>query len=86
MSSEETEILDFNIILNIAINNLDKLFTTKVSEHIPSGFLISTIRSIKYKENKHDVYRGKDCMEKFFESIREHPMKITDFKRRKISY
>ena len=27
-------------------------------------------------ENKHDVYRGEDCMKRFCESLREHPMKI----------
>ena len=32
--------------------------------------------------NKHDVYRGKDFMKKFCESIREHAMKIIDFKKK----
>ena len=31
--------------------------TTKVGEHIPSGFSMSTISSLKSIENKHDVYR-----------------------------
>ena len=38
---------------------------TKVREHIPSGFAMSTILSSKRIENKHDVYRGKDCMKKW---------------------
>ena len=42
---------------------------------------ISTFRSI---ENKHDVYRGKDCMEKFCESLREHSLKIINFKFEKV--
>ena len=29
---------------------------------------MSTLPSFKGTENKHDVYRGKDCMKKFFES------------------
>ena len=33
-----------------------------VSEHIQSDFSVSTISSFKNLENKHDVYRGKDCM------------------------
>ena len=41
---------------------------------------ISFFRSV---ENKHDVYRGKDCMKKFCESLREHAMKIIDFKKKK---
>ena len=46
-------------------NNLENSSTTKVSKHIPSGFSISTISSFRSTENKHDVYRGKDCMKKF---------------------
>ena len=34
---------------------------TKVSKQISSGFSMSTISSFKDKENKHDVYRDKDC-------------------------
>ena len=31
----------------------------------------------------HDVYRGKDCMKKFSEFLRENSMKIINFKREK---
>ena len=37
---------------------------------------MSKILSFKNKENKHDVYRGKDCMKTFCESLREHGIKI----------
>ena len=57
-----------------------KLSTKKVREHMPSGFFMSTILSFKNIENKHDEYRGKDCMKKFCESFREHTMEITNFK------
>ena len=43
--------------------------------------VISLFRSI---ENMHDVYRGKYCMKKFCESLRQHAMKIIDFKKKKI--
>ena len=36
-------------------NNLQTSSTTKVSEHIPSGFSMSTISSFKSIENKYDV-------------------------------
>ena len=58
-------------------------FTTKVDEHIISGFSMSTISLLKIIENRHDVYRGKDCMRKFCESLREHPMKITNCKKKR---
>ena len=46
-------------------NNPENLSTTKVSEHVPSGFSMSTISSFRCIKNKHDVYRGKYCMKKF---------------------
>ena len=45
---------------------------------------MSTISSFTSKGNKHDVYRGKDCMKKFCESLREHEMKIIHFEKKKI--
>ena len=63
--------------------NPENSSTTNVSEHIPSGFSISTISSFKSIENKHDVYRGKEYKKKFFESLRGHEMKIINFKKKK---
>ena len=54
---------------------------TKASEHIPSGFSMSSFRCI---ENKNDVYRGKDSMKKFCEHLKEHAMKIINFNKKKI--
>ena len=50
--------------MNGCKNNPEKS-STKVSEHIPSGFSMSTIWSFKDIKNKHDVYRGKEYMKKF---------------------
>ena len=43
---------------------------------------MSKISLLKSTENKYDVYRGKDCMKKFCESLREHAMKIISFKKK----
>ena len=67
-------------------NNPENSSTTKVGEHISSGFSMSTTSSFKSIESKHDVYRGKDCMKNFCESLREHAMKIINFKGEKLSY
>ena len=64
-------------------SNLENSSTTKVSEHIPSGFSMSTISSSRSIENKHYVYRAKDRMNKFCESLREHAMNIIHFKKKK---
>ena len=45
---------------------------------------MSTISSFRSIENKYDVYRGKDCMKKFCESLREHAMKIINLKNKKM--
>ena len=65
-------------------NNPENSSTTKVSEHIPSGFLMSTISSFKNIENNHDIYRGKNCMKTFYESLREITMKLFNFKNKKM--
>ena len=49
-------------------NNAENSSAAKVSEHIPSGFSMSTISSFNGIENKHDIYRDKDCMKKHCES------------------
>ena len=42
-----------------------------------------TISSFKSIEDKHDIYRGKDYLKKFCESLREDAMKIINFKKKK---
>ena len=44
---------------------------------------MSTISSFRSIENKHDVYRGKDCMKKFCDFLREHVVKIINPKKKK---
>ena len=60
-------------------NNRENPSSTKVSEHIPSCFSMSTVSSFRSIENMLDVYRGKDYMKKFFELLRMHTMKIISF-------
>ena len=42
-------------------------------------------RKLAFKsiQNKHDVYRGKDWMKKFCESLREQVLKVLNFKKKK---
>ena len=65
-------------------NNPENSSTSKVSEHIPLGFSMSTISSFRSIENQHDMYRGKDCIKNFWEFLREQVMKIINFKKKKI--
>ena len=75
----------FNRKVDGCKNNTENSFTTKVSEHIPSGFLMSTMSSFKSIENMLDEYRGKYCMEMFCESLVEDAMEIINFKNKKWS-
>ena len=43
-----------------------------------------TMSSFNILENKHHVYRGKDCMKKLCESLKEHAMKKVIFKNKKV--
>ena len=67
-------------------SNPENSSRTKVSEHIPSGFSMSTISWFRSIENKHDVYRDKDCMKKISESLREHAMKIINFENKEMNF
>ena len=64
-------------------NNPENSSTAKVSEHVPSGFVMSTISSFKRTENKHNIKRGKDGIKKFCEPLREHAVEIINFKKKR---
>ena len=55
------------------IKNIPKnVSTTKVGEHIPSGFSMSTISSFKSIESEHDLYCRKDCIKYLWILKRTH--------------
>ena len=45
---------------------------------------MSTIWAFDHIENKHTLHRGKDCMKKFCESLREHLKNVIDFEKEKM--
>ena len=65
-------------------NNPENLSTTKVISNNLSGFSMSRISSFENIEHKYDVYRGNDCMKNFCEFLKEHTMKIINFKKEKM--
>ena len=64
-------------------NDPENSFITNESEHILSGLSMSTISSFKSIETIHDLYKSKDCIKKFCESLREHALKLINFKKKK---
>ena len=65
-------------------NNAETSSTAKVRKHIPSGFSMSIISPFRSIENKHEVFRGKNCIEKFCKFLRNFAMKIINFKKKKM--
>ena len=46
-------------------NNPENSSTTKIGQHTPYGYSMSTIWAFDHIENKHTLYRGKGCMKNF---------------------
>ena len=65
-------------------NNPEKSSTTKIGEHIPCRYSMSTIWGFDHIEDEHTLYRGKDCMKNVCESLKEHPKCIIDFEKKKM--
>ena len=63
-------------------NNPDLSSTTKINQHIPSGYSIYTNCSFDKSNNKLSYYRGEDCMKRFCKNLKDHATKIIDFKKK----
>ena len=71
-------------IINWCKNNSEKSSTTKIGQHIHCEYSISMIWTFDGKGNRNDKYRGEDCMKKYFESLREHVIEISNFEKKKM--
>ena len=65
-------------------NNPEKSSTTEIGEHIPCEYSMSIIWGLDHIEEKHTLYRRKDCMKKSCNSLREHAKNIIDFEKKKM--
>ena len=65
-------------------NNTENSSATKIGEHIPCGYSMSTIWAFDHIENKRTLHCEKYCMKKFGESLREHAKNIIDFEKKKM--
>ena len=68
--------------IDTCYNNPDLLSTTKINQHIPSGYSIYTNCSFDKSNKKLSYYRGEDCMKRFCKDLKDHATKIIDFKRK----
>ena len=68
--------------IDTCYNNPDLSSTTKMNQHIPSGYSIYTNCSFDKSNNKLSYYRGEHCMKRFCKDLKDHTTKIIDFKKK----
>ena len=64
-------------------SNPEKSSTTKIDKHTASGYSLFTHCLVDNTKNKHDYYRGKDCMKNLCKDLKEHATKIISYKKKK---
>ena len=62
----------------------EKSSITKLGEHIPCGYSMSSIWAFGNIENKHTSYCGEDYMKKFCTSLREYATNVINFEKTKM--
>ena len=65
-------------------NNPEKSYTEKKVKHEPSGWTMSTKCSLDTAENKLDYCRRRDCIEKLCKKLKDHAMKINNYREKEI--
>ena len=69
--------------IDVFANNPEISSTTKIGEHTPYGYSMSTSLAFDHIENIHNLFRGKACMKKLCASLREHATNQINFEKRK---
>ena len=64
---------------NTCNNNPNKSYTTVKALHEPSGYSLLISCSFYKSENKQTYYRGRDCMKRFRDDLKEHITRITNY-------
>ena len=65
--------------INTCDNNPNKSYTIAKALQKPSGYSLVTCCSVDKTENKQTYYRGRDCMKRFCDDLKEHVTRITNF-------
>ena len=70
--------------MNTCNNNPNKLYTTVKELHKLSGYSLLTSCSFDISENKQTCYRGRDCMKRLCDDLKEHITRIADYEMKPI--
>ena len=65
--------------INTCDNDLNKSYTTAKALHKPSGYSLVKYCSFDKSKNEQTYYRGKNCMKKFCDDLKEHVNRIINF-------
>ena len=52
--------------------------------HEPCGYSLDLVSSFDSKQNKHNFYRGKDCIKRFCSDLKELATKIINYKEKEM--
>ena len=65
--------------MNACNNNPNKSYTAVKELHKPSGYSLLISCSFDKSENKQTYYRGRDCMKRFCDDLKEHLTRIANY-------
>ena len=71
--------------ISTCYNNPNLSSTTKINQHVPSGYSIFTNCSFDKSYNNLSHYRGEDCKKRFCKDLKDHATRIVNFKRKFIT-
>ena len=66
--------------MNTCNNNPNKSYTIAKAIHKPSGYSLLTSCSFDKSENKQTYYRKRDCLKRFRNDLKEHVIRIINYK------
>ena len=79
--------VDFECLLikqQLCQNNPEESYTEKKSIHESCGYSIDLVSSFDSKQDKHSLYRAKDCTKKFSKDLKKHAIKIINFEEKEM--
>ena len=65
-------------------NNSNEPFTERKAMNEPRGYSLDLVSPFDSKENKHNFYRGRDCIKKFCGDLKKLATKIINFEEKEM--
>ena len=65
-------------------NNPNESYTERKAIHEPCGYSLDLVSSFDSKQNKHNFYRGKDCIKRFCSDLKELGTKIVNYEQKEM--